>query len=165
MYDWIMTRRASEIKVPTSNIIAKPCSFDPLFKGSCDKNLRHLVYPFLNPWKLNVRKPRSVGQKLSGDLLSVWCELVKLLMYKFTFTGSYSCAQPKMFVRTDESAVHSETKPLTTVHCTGSNSVSIRCSSSNARRPIVCVSVVIDGKKLPFFLIFKGAPNDKIEKN
>lgn len=165
VYDWIMAQRESEVAVSTTNIIAKACSLDPMFKDGCQKKLRHWVYPFLNRWKLSIRISTRVGQKLSGHLISVRQDFVGQLMQKFTTTGSYSCVQPKMFVNMDESAVYFEAKSSTTVHPTGSNSVPIRCSGSNSRRLTVCVSVASDGTKLPLFLIFKGAPNGKIEKN
>lgn len=165
VFDWIVHQREAEIAVSTTSIISKALSLDSNFKDHDQKKLQHWVYPFMARWKLTCRMATRVGQKLNGHLLSVREGFSEVLRLKFKSGGAYETVPSSRFVNMDETAVFFEAKPKSTVHMIGDNTVSVRCTGSNSRRMTVCVSVACDGTKLPLFVIFKGQPNGKIEKD
>ena len=158
LYEWIMQQREAEVAVSTTNVMAKARSIDPNFKDGDDTKLRYWVYPFLQRWELTLRVATRKGQKLSGHLLSVRANFVERVMEMFDANGPLSNVQPSMFVNMDETAVFFESKPNSTIHQTGANTVAIRCSGSSNKHMTVCVAVASNGYKLPLFVIFKGAP-------
>ena len=165
VYEWIIKQRDAEVAVTTGNVIAKARSIDANFKNGDDSRLWRWVYPFLERWQLSLRVATRKGQKLSGHLMTVRTTFVEKVMEQFGTGGSLCTVPPQLFVNMDETAVFFESKPNATIHHTGANTVSIRCSGSSNKRMTVCVAVASNGCKLPLFVIFKGEPNGRIERS
>ena len=70
---------------------------------------------------------------------------------------------PKYFLNMDETEVFLNCAPNRTVYPKGENKVSIMVGGSSSMRFTLAVIIAMDGRKLPFFVIFKGKPSGSIE--
>eukprot|EP00171_Calliarthron_tuberculosum_P020423 IDg20423t1 len=69
----------------------------------------------------------------------------------------------RFFCNIDKTAVYLYCKPIRAVHIKSEKTVSIRFGVSSANRCIVCITVSMDGTKLPLFFIFKATPRGRID--
>jgi DDE superfamily endonuclease len=114
---------------------------------------------------LSIRRITHKGQKLSGHSNQVHQDVVNDINERFSIGGTLTDVSDSMFVNMDETAIFYENIPSSTINNRGDNTISIRCTGSNAKRMTICVSCAYDGTKLPLFFIFKGKPGARIEKN
>ena len=72
---------------------------------------------------------------------------------------------PMLFVNMDETNIEFNCKPTQTVHRRGEKTISIRIGGSTSLRATLCVSIAMDGTKLPLFIIFKGQSGGRIARD
>ena len=72
---------------------------------------------------------------------------------------------PKYSLNMDETAVYLNCSPNRTVYPKGEKTVSIMFGRSSSTRFTLAVTIVMDGSKLPLFVIFKGTPGGNIERS
>ena len=66
-------------------------------------------------------------------------------------------------VNMDQTNVYFNCAPQTTVHRKGERTISVKIGGSSSRLTL-CVAVAMDGTKLPLFVVMKGQPGGRIEK-
>ena len=65
----------------------------------------------------------------------------------------------------DGTAVCLNCSPSHSVHQKGEKTVSIMIGGTSSRRIPLAITVAMDGKKVSFFVIFKGFPGGRFEKS
>ena len=111
--------------------------------------------------RLSVRAKTRVSQvsaAIMEETRQVYCTRVMEIYHR-------SIANPMLFVNMNETNMHFNCKPTRTVHPTGERTISVTIGGATTARLIACVAVALDGTKLPLFLVFKGKPDGKIERN
>lgn len=103
------------------------------------------------------------GQKFSAKFLTIREDFSEGIKEKFRADSDYRTVLPFLFVNPAVTPVFFEPKPTSTVHCKEDKSVSIRFLES--KRATVCALVASHGTRQSLFIIFKGRPNGRIEKN
>ena len=159
--NWVLETRAQDTCVTTTDIICKATSLCPEFMQADTKKLHSWVYRFMTRHNLSVRTATRIGQKLASDMEAVQRDFsIRIMMQYFSIVNN-----AKYFVNMDETNVYFNCKPKRTVNLKGQKTISIRIGSSTSLRVTVCVSIAMDGTKLPLFLIFKGMPRKQIERS
>jgi hypothetical protein len=91
-----------------------------------------------------------------------------LLARKIAFLNMISAVRQRntkvTFINMDQTAVQFEMVPHTIVHFVGARSVPVRLMGSEALRVTVTLTVTSRGEKLSPYVIFKGSPNGKIQR-
>ena len=159
VYKWILASRNSDICATTNDIICRAVSLQLDFKGGEMKKLLFWVYAFMRCNNITVRTATHVGQKTASNMMKVQQDYAKRTMMSYFNNVS----DAKLFVNMDETNIHFNCKPKRTVHTKGSKTISIRIGCSTSLRVTLCVSIAMDGTKLPLFIIFKGKPNGHID--
>ncbi len=72
---------------------------------------------------------------------------------------------PKYLLNMDETAVYLNCALNRTVHPKGEKTISIMVGGSSSMRFSLDVTIAMDGRKLPSFVIFKGTPGGSIERS
>ena len=159
--NWVLETRANDTCVATEDIICKATALDPRFKNGNVAKMHSWVYKFMHRCNLSVRSATRIGQKSASNMEAVKRDYSKTIMsYFYSYVNN-----PKYFVNMDETNVYFNCKPKRTVNLRGQKTISIRIGSSSSLRVTVCVSIAMDGTKLPLFLIFKGTPHAQIERS
>ena len=161
LYDRVKDQRASELCVTTQDIIDKAISICPTSKNGDSKKQHYWVYQFINRRELSIRTSNSVVQVLNTEMQSVRQEYCSQLMRTYL----HCINNPRYLVNMDQTTIYLNYSPNRTFHEKGKRTISIRVGGSSSMRFTLCMSVAMDGKKLPLFVIFKGEPNGNIGKD
>ena len=161
---WIKGLRSRSFSVSTRQVIEKALSINENFHEGNWKALWKWIYKFLDRHGLTIRRVTRKGQISCGKLEEVKQRVVASINSRFKF-GDLCDVDDSMFVNMDETAIYYESKQATTINNKGENTVAIRSTGSSSKRMTVCVACAYDGTKLPLFLVFKGKPDGRIEKN
>ena len=156
----VIDQRASELCVSTQYIVDKAISMCPTLKNGDNKKQRYWVHEFINRRRLSIRTRARVAQVLNTETQSISQDHCSRLMR----TYQYCINNPRYLINMNQKAVNLNFSPNLTVDTKGKHPVSIRVGGASSMRFKLCVSIAMDGTKLPLFVILKGKPIGNIEK-
>ena len=160
VYTWIIAQRNAELAVSTLNIIDKAMTIDANFRNGNRVRLMGWVYDFMKRRRLSVRVRTRKSQITNAAMQSVKQDYNRRVMTSF----NTRIRDPHYLINMDETAVYLNCSPSRTVHQKGEKTVSIMIGGTSSRRFTLAVTVAMDGTKLPLFVIFKGVPGGRVEK-
>ena len=102
-----------------------------------------------------------MAQVLNTETQSVKQDYYSRLMRRYL----HCIKNPRYLLNMDQTAVYLNSSPNRTVDKKGNRTISIRVGGPSSMWFTLCVSVAVDGTKLPLFVIFKCKPNGNIEKD
>ncbi len=161
VFEWFQNQRKNGFAVSTSNLICKALQIHPNFKDGNRKRLCWWAHKFLQRFSLVFRRPTRVSQHTPEQAEETRAAFAQSTMTLVRMNG----ISDSMFVNMDETAVYFDAHHCSTIHERGAKTVSVRRGSSENKRCTVCITVAADGRKLPLFVIFKGAVNGRISQN
>ena len=160
VYHWVKIQREAEIAVSTTDIIDKALSINPQFEEANNVTLTRWVNRFMARHSLSVGTRTRVSQVTAAAMQPIRQQFCRRLMTSY----KHRINDPYFLVNMDETAVYLNCSPNRTVHMKGEKTVSVMIGGASSMRFTLAVTVAMDGTKLPLFVIFKGTPGGKVEK-
>lgn len=156
--DFIAERRYQRCIVTVRNIISKLNEIYPEAQGRTTNSKRLWAYRFFKRCGFSIRKvTRSV--QVNEQVLTER----RNCFFREVETTFYS-NQQTVFLNMDQTSIVFGLQHRSTVEIAGMSSVQIASHCSGALHATALLSATSTGEKLPPMLIFKGRPNQRIER-
>ena len=161
VYKWVLAQREAELAVSAIDVIGKATSVDSEFRNADFCKLHDWVYQFMKRRNVAIRTRTRKSQVTNAAMQDVKEDFCPHLMTSF----KSHIDDPRYFINMDEAAVYLNCAPNRTGHPRGERTVSTMDGGGCSAIFTLAVCLVMDGSKLPLFIIFKGVPGGRVDKS
>ena len=161
---YILDIRRSGFAINVKTIIAYLYSIDDTFKKENIHSLEMKIRRFLERNNLRIRKASHIGQPLPVNGTDLIYEYLYKIISKRRILN-INDSELFRIINCDETAIYFENPSTKTIDVKGLKEIIINTDGNEDKKISALLSITVDGRKLPPFLIFKGKEDKTIEKD